>query len=123
MDLSVGCGVGHGGDDPGACAFGYTEAEIILPIVKHVESFLERRGVKGYLTRTANTNSSINSKVALFINVNILMLKNSQINLYNLSNLAFYVFLIVKMLKAVRLTFNSDNGCVMKQSVNDSSSY
>lgn len=80
MTLSCGCGVGHGGDDVGATAFGKTEAKLILPIVMETAAFLKRRGVVTYLTRTTNRNSSINTKVALFNSKKVTVCFDGHIN-------------------------------------------
>ncbi len=54
---------GHGGNDPGAIAFGAMEKDITLEIAKKLESELERKGVETVLTRTEDTTLSLENRV------------------------------------------------------------
>ena len=45
---------GHGGHDPGASAFGVTEAEVVLDVALRLEALLQKRGIEVVLTRRSD---------------------------------------------------------------------
>ena len=53
---------GHGGTDPGACAFNRTESADVLKLAKKVRDYLVSQGVKVIMTRTDDSDISINDR-------------------------------------------------------------
>ena len=56
---------GHGGADPGAVAYGLTEAEVVLDVASRVEGRLAASGVTPVLTRGAGTGPDDVARAAL----------------------------------------------------------
>lgn len=63
MAKKVFIGVGHGGNDPGAVANGFKEADLNLAIAKACNEELERHGVKTKMSRTKNENDDLNEEI------------------------------------------------------------
>jgi len=55
---------GHGGDDPGACGNGLTEAEIVFDLASRIEGRLGALGVTTHLTRSADSAPSDSERAA-----------------------------------------------------------
>ena len=64
MSKKVFVGVGHGGSDPGAIKY-IVEKEYTLKVAKLVAEYLKARGVECKLSRTADINTDMNSKVKM----------------------------------------------------------
>ena len=64
MSKRVYVGIGHGGSDPGAVANGFKEKDLTLSIGKYCNERLKQYGIETKISRTADIDSSINSKVA-----------------------------------------------------------
>ena len=62
--VKVFIGVGHGGNDPGAVANGYTEKALNLSIAKACGTELERHGVTVRLSRTKDETDPVEQEVA-----------------------------------------------------------
>lgn len=58
---------GHGGHDPGASANGLTEKVINLEVAKYAQSYLEKEGIKVFMTRKDDTFISLDGRVALAV--------------------------------------------------------
>ena len=57
---------GHGGHDPGASAFGISEAELVLDVTLRLETMLEQQeGVEVVLTRRTNEYVSLDERTAI----------------------------------------------------------
>jgi len=56
---------GHGGEDPGAVAYGLTEADVVLDVAARVEGRLAASGVTPVLTRGAGTGPDDVTRAAL----------------------------------------------------------
>lgn len=56
-------GVGHGGSDPGAVAFGRKEKDLNLAIALACEDELVRHGVSVMMSRTKDENDSLNEEI------------------------------------------------------------
>lgn len=63
MAKKVFIGVGHGGSDPGACAFGREEADLNLSIALACRDELERHGVQVLMSRTKDENDSLDEEI------------------------------------------------------------
>lgn len=55
-------GVGHGGDDPGACANGFKEKDLNLKVAKACYDYLKSNGVSTLISRTSDVTESVNTK-------------------------------------------------------------
>ena len=64
MNKKVFVGVGHGGKDSGAVKY-ITEKEYTLKVAKLVAEYLKARGVEYKLSRTADVDTDMNSKVKM----------------------------------------------------------
>ena len=64
MAKKVFIGVGHGGSDPGATAFGLKEKDLNLNVAKACRDELEKYGVKVKLSRTKDENDLIESEIS-----------------------------------------------------------
>lgn len=53
---------GHGGRDPGAVANGMRESDIVLEVSQHLALILERAGIEVRLSRTTDTDITINQR-------------------------------------------------------------
>lgn len=80
MNIKVGDTAGHGGSDPGACAFGYKEKNLALDIKNYTDSFLMRRGITVYTNRKTDKDSSINSKTAMLNRAGVVCTNETHIN-------------------------------------------
>ncbi len=49
--LKIMVDAGHGGSDPGVCAFNHKESDVNLEVAKHLEKSLEKKGAKVYMVR------------------------------------------------------------------------
>lgn len=56
---------GHGGDDTGAKAWGLTEKDLTLALATLVYKSLKSRGYRAFLTRSTDTNISLNQRAQL----------------------------------------------------------
>jgi N-acetylmuramoyl-L-alanine amidase len=56
---------GHGGHDPGASAFGVSEAELVLDIALRLESLLRQQDVDVVLTRRSDTFVSLEERTEI----------------------------------------------------------
>ena len=65
MSKKVFIGVGHGGNDPGANSDYMTEKEYNLKTAKFVAQYLKEAGVEYKLSRTADVDTDMDSKVAM----------------------------------------------------------
>ena len=63
MSKKVFLSAGHGGTDPGACAYGLKEKNINLQTLLACKSELERHGVKVVTSRTKDENDPVNQEV------------------------------------------------------------
>lgn len=54
---------GHGGNEPGACAFGLKEKDLNLEISKKLEAELKHLGAKVYLTREEDVNKDLYERI------------------------------------------------------------
>lgn len=63
MAKKVFLGVGHGGNDPGAAAFGREEADLNLSIALACRDELERHGVQVLMSRTKDENDSLDEEI------------------------------------------------------------
>ena len=54
---------GHGGSEPGACAFGLKEKDLNLEISKKLEAELKHMGAKVYLTREEDVNKDLYERI------------------------------------------------------------
>lgn len=54
---------GHGGNEPGACAFGLKEKDLNLEISKKLEAELKHLGAKVYLTREEDINKDLYERI------------------------------------------------------------
>ena len=64
MSKKVFIGVGHGGNDPGAVKY-ITEKDYTLKTAKLVAQYLKEAGVEYKLSRTADVDTDMDSKVAM----------------------------------------------------------
>lgn len=64
MAKKVFLGVGHGGSDPGAVAFGREEADLNLSIALACRDELERHGVQVLMSRTKDENDTLTEEIA-----------------------------------------------------------
>ena len=63
MAKKVFIGVGHGGSDPGAVAFGREEADLNLSIALACRDELERHGVQVLMSRTKDENDTLDEEI------------------------------------------------------------
>lgn len=63
MAKKVFIGVGHGGSDPGAVAFGREEADLNLSIALACRDELERHGVQVLMSRTKDENDALTEEI------------------------------------------------------------
>lgn len=63
MAKKVFIGVGHGGSDPGAVAFGREEADLNLVIALKCKDELERHGVSVKMSRTKDENDTLDEEI------------------------------------------------------------
>lgn len=63
MAKKVFIGVGHGGNDPGAVAFGREEADLNLSIALACRDELERHGVQVLMSRTKDENDTLTEEI------------------------------------------------------------
>lgn len=63
MAKKVFIGVGHGGSDPGAVAFGREEADLNLSIALACRDELERHGVQVLMSRTKDENDTLTEEI------------------------------------------------------------
>ena len=61
--VKVYIGIGHGGQDPGACANGMRETDLALTIGNYCTSYLRAAGVEVCQSRTADIDDDLNDKI------------------------------------------------------------
>lgn len=76
---------GHGGNDPGASGNGLLEKNVNLSVALMVKSLLERHGVTVYMSRTGDSNPSLNQRTNDANNVKADILLSIHCNAFNQS--------------------------------------